>query len=60
MDNKNKIEVIDLFLKDRYETGTSNVSCPICKTKLELICNDSAYIVRCQTPNCLIEVFRGI
>ncbi|WP_303835205.1 hypothetical protein [Ruminococcus flavefaciens] len=62
MDNltKTKLEAIDLFLKELHKKGSSNVTCPICKTKLEFVENGSSYMVKCQTQNCLEEYFRGI
>lgn len=60
MDINEKINAVDRFMSDLFEKGESNVVCPTCKTPLEFIGDTSCYTVKCQTSNCLIEVFRGI
>lgn len=60
VDAKAKFEAVDLFLKEMNQDGTSSVVCPICKTKLIFLGDATAYEVRCQTSNCLLETFRGI
>lgn len=60
MDKKLMFKTVDQFLEDMHKHGTSNVTCPKCGKKLEIIGNTSAYVVKCQTDNCLKESFRGI
>lgn len=60
MDDKEKFDAVDMFLKELHETGTSSVVCPVCKTKLIFFGDATAYEVRCQTDNCLNENFRGL
>lgn len=60
MDINEKFKAIDNFMSDLFEKGESNVVCPICKTPLEFSGDESCYTIKCQTPNCLIEVYRGI
>jgi len=60
MENKAKYDAVDRFLDELNKNGSSEVLCPTCKTRLSLSGNESAYTVKCQTPNCLIEEFRGI
>lgn len=60
MDDRAKFDAVDLFLEEMNKNGTSSVLCPACKTKLMLNGDTAAYEVRCQTPDCLIEEFRGI
>lgn len=60
MDINVKFRAVDMFLKDIYEKGNSEVVCPICKTPLKIDGDTSNYTVSCQTKNCLTETFRGI
>lgn len=60
MDINEKFNAVDKFMSEIYEKGKSNVVCPVCQTPLEILKGSSCYTVKCQTPNCLIEVFRGI
>ena len=51
---------VDIFLKEISEKGKSETVCPYCKTRLEILTNNTSYEVKCQTQNCLRETFRGI
>lgn len=53
-------KAVDFFLTEISEKGKSDTVCPYCKTKLELLTNNTSYEVTCQTKNCLKETFRGI
>lgn len=59
MDEKG-FNAVDVFLAEISEKGWSDTVCPYCKTKLELLTNNTSYEVKCQTQNCLKETFRGI
>lgn len=59
MDEKG-FNAVDLFLAEISEKGWSDKVCPYCKTKLELLTNNTSYEVKCQTKDCLKETFRGI
>ncbi len=58
--DKEMFKAVDEFIKNHYENNKKVTLCPKCKTSLEMIQNGSSYEVKCQTKNCLREVFRGI
>lgn len=60
MDKQQMFKAVDQFLDDMQKHGTSKVMCPKCGKKLSLSGNTAAYVVKCQTDNCLKETFRGI
>lgn len=60
MDKKIMFKAVDKFLSDLSQYGKSDVKCPFCNTPLKYEGDNSAYEVKCETPNCTKETFRGI
>lgn len=60
MDKKIMFQAVDKFLDELSKHGKSDVKCPFCGTPLEYYGDSSAYEVKCHTPDCIKETFRGI
>lgn len=58
--NERDYAAIDRALEQRLESGDITEKCPRCGGKLIYIQTGASYEIKCQTPNCIAEVFRGI
>lgn len=59
-EQEKKYEAIDRFLNERAIKENPDVVCPFCKTPLIYEEIGTSFVVRCHTPNCLKEAYRGI
>lgn len=58
--NKNDFDAIDRAIMQQIINGKVTERCPRCKKTLIYTQLGTSYEVKCPTPKCISEIFRGI